>query len=382
MTIALVHDYVTQRGGAERVALSLARAFPGSPLHTTLYRPETTFPEFAELDIRPSRLNRWSVLRNNHRLALPFLAQTVSRMHIDADIVVASSSGWAHGIHTDGRKIVYCHAPARWLYQVDRYAGTDEERSLRRLLVRAASGALGPGLRRWDREAADSADLYIVNSTAVRDAVRRIYDIDAEVVYPPVPLMPSNGPEQPVEDIQHPFLLCVARLLPYKNVDAVIDAIDRLGSIDLVVVGEGPDRERLRARASRSGRTRFASAVSDAELRWLYRNCSGLVAASFEDFGLSPLEAAAFGKPTAALRAGGYLDTVRSDETGVFFAEPTSTDIAEALETMLTHPWQPATIAAHIEAFSEPRFIDRLRAVVRNEQDLARAASEDHREAP
>ena len=119
--VRLVHDYLTQRGGAERVVLSLARAFPGAPLHTSLYEPATTFPSSARVDVRPTPLNRLAPLRRDHRLALPLLAPAFSRLRIDADVVVCSSSGWAHGARVTGRKIVYCHTPARWLYQADRY---------------------------------------------------------------------------------------------------------------------------------------------------------------------------------------------------------------------------------------------------------------------
>jgi hypothetical protein len=129
--VALAHDYITQRGGAERVALAMARAFPASALHTALYDPEGTFPEFSTVDVRTMPINRSRMLRRHHRLALPFLAKAVSEYHVDADVLLASSSGWAHGIPTRGRKVVYCHAPARWLYQADRYAGGSADASLR-----------------------------------------------------------------------------------------------------------------------------------------------------------------------------------------------------------------------------------------------------------
>jgi len=113
LRVAIAHDYVTQRGGAERVVLALLRTFPQAALHTTLYEPATTYPEFADHEIHTSALNSVAAFRRDHRLALPLLAPAVSRMRIDADVVVASSSGWAHGIPTTGRRVVYCHTPAR-----------------------------------------------------------------------------------------------------------------------------------------------------------------------------------------------------------------------------------------------------------------------------
>lgn len=123
MTVALVHDYLTQRGGAERVVLSLRRAFPDAPIYTSLYDPAGTFPEFGAADVQPLPLNLLAPLRRRHRLALGLLAPSFSRLRVEADVVVCSSSGWAHGTAATGRKIVYCHAPARWLYQGERYLG-------------------------------------------------------------------------------------------------------------------------------------------------------------------------------------------------------------------------------------------------------------------
>ena len=118
--VAIAHDYLTQRGGAERVVLAMLRAFPGATVHTLLYDPEGTFPEFREAHVVTSPLNRLGPLRRDHRLALPLLAPSFSRLEIAADVVVCSSSGWSHGARVEGRKVVYCHTPARWLYQPDR----------------------------------------------------------------------------------------------------------------------------------------------------------------------------------------------------------------------------------------------------------------------
>jgi len=116
-TVAIVHDYLTQRGGAERVVLAMHRAFPAAPIYTSLYEPDLTFPEFRDLDVRPSYLNRSQTLRRQHRLAAPLLAHAFSKLQIKEDVVLCSSSGWAHGVHTTGTKLVYCYCPARWLYK-------------------------------------------------------------------------------------------------------------------------------------------------------------------------------------------------------------------------------------------------------------------------
>lgn len=360
-TVALAHDYITQRGGAERVVLSMLKAFPGAPLYTSLYEPSQTFPGFAAHDVRTLPLNRLPPLRRDHRWSLPMLAPSFARLRVDADVVLCSSSGWAHGVQTEGRKVVYCHSPARWLYQRDRYLRESPK------LVKLGLGGLSPYLRRWDAAAAAGASSYLANSTAVQQRIREIYGREATVLPPPHALA-VDGDQVEVEGLAPGYVLCVSRLLPYKNVDEVIGAFRRrrhpgaLAHHSLVVVGEGPDRVRLDGLLGTN--TRMLGVVSDAQLRWLYANCVGLVAASYEDYGLTPLEAAAFGKPTAALRWGGYLDTVEEDTTGVFFDQPDHEKIAAALEDLLVRSWSAPDIIAHAGRFHEPQFIQGLQGVM------------------
>ena len=353
-TVALAHDYLTQRGGAERVVLSLARAFPGAPLHTSLYEPETTFPEFRSLDVRAGPLNRIGLLRRSHRLALPLLAPAFSRLRIDADVVVCSSSGWAHGARVTGRKIVYCHTPARWLYQPGRYLRG------RGAATRATAAALRPALVRWDRAAAASADTYLANSSVVAARIAELYGIEAEVLAPP-PAITPDGETARIEGVAPGYSLCVARLLPYKNVDAVVQAFAQLPDERLVVAGSGPDAAALRRLAGPN--VTFVGQVGDAELRWLYGECGMIVAASHEDFGLTPLEGATFGKPAVVLRWGGYLETVVEGETGIFFESATAGAVAGALREARAVEWRPDAIRAHAGRFGEDRFIERIRAI-------------------
>jgi glycosyltransferase involved in cell wall biosynthesis len=355
LNVALVHDYVTQRGGAERVVASMLRAFPSAPLHTSLYDPAGTFPEFEGADVRTLFHNRSRLLRRHHRWALPLLAPAFSRLQVDADAVICSSSGWAHGARVDGRKIVYCHTPARWLYQAERYLGTG------RRLARASLRLLAARLREWDRHAALTADLYVCNSSIVRNRVWDAYGIEAELLPPPHTIDPT-GPQLTIDGVEPGYFLCVSRLLPYKNVDAVIGAFAGLPGERLVVVGAGPEEARLRPLAGRN--VRLLGSVSDDELRWLYANCVAVVAASREDYGLTPLEGAAFGKPSAVLRWGGFLDTVVEGGTGVFFDAPMPKDVGEAIVELTASPWSVERIQEHAEQYSEARFIERLRAVV------------------
>jgi glycosyltransferase involved in cell wall biosynthesis len=359
--VALVHDYLTQQGGAERVVLSLAEAFPGAPIHTSLYDPDATFREFRDLDVRTLALDRVALLRRHHRLALPVLAPAFSRLRVDAAVTVCSSSGWAHGASVTGRKVVYCHTPARWLYQSDRYLAGSPGWSVRALAL------VTPPLRRWDRRAAASADRYVVNSHVVRQRVSDLYGVDADVV-PPAVEVDLDGPLEPVDGVAPGFVLCVSRLLAYKNVEAVVDAFRRRPALRLVVVGTGPLHDHIVSVAPAN--VSVLGRVGDAGLRWLYANSIGLVAASYEDFGLTPLEAAGFGKPTAALRWGGFLDTTVEDVTGVFFDEPDPVLIAAGIDRLLGRSWDADALVAHARQFSTERFIDRMRAVVDEERSL------------
>lgn len=358
--VAIAHDYLTQRGGAERVVLAMSRAFPDAPIHTTLYNPSTTFPEFADKNIVVSPLNRVGVLRRHHRLALPLLPWASNRMTIDADVVVASSSGWAHGFPTTGRKIVYCHSPARWLYAADGYLGAGGRRSFKG----TALEVLKRPLLAWDVKAAATADVYVANANVIAARIKRAYGYDVAVMPPPFGV-DEAGERTPIAAVAHwgeaPYFLVVSRLMPYKNVDAVIDAM-RGRPEKLLVVGAGPLADQLRAR--RPDNVEIVSGISDEELRWAYANAVALVAASDEDFGLTPLEGNAFGKPVVALRGGGYLDTVVEGVNGVFIERPTPADIDRGLDAVRSQPWDPGAIRAHAEAFGEHNFIQRLTELI------------------
>ncbi|GAC1365171.1 MAG: glycosyltransferase family 4 protein [Actinomycetota bacterium] len=354
MTISLVHDYLTQRGGAERVVLSMIKAFPGAPLHTSLYEPRLTFPGFEAADIRPLPLNRVALFRRHHRAAFPLLAQAFSKLTVSGPTVLCSSSGWAHGVHAEGRKIVYCYTPARWIYQTDSYAGN-------RKAIKAGALVVRPALRRWDERAAASADVYIAISTAVRQRIQAHYGRDAELLAPPLTIDPG-GPQDEIAGLAPGFILCVSRLLQYKNVDAVVEAFAGGHQHRLVVVGSGPEEPRLRAAAASN--VKFLSAVSDDQLRWLYDNCRGVIAASYEDYGLTPLEGAAFGKPSAVLRWGGFLDTVVEDHTGIFFEQALPSMIRAAIDRLATETFDPQTLRLHAARSDEDHFVRRLREIV------------------
>lgn len=358
--IAIAHDYLTQRGGAERVVLELSRALPEAEIHTLFYAPDQTYPEFRDRVIHASPLNRIGSFRRDPRLALPLLALVASRMRINADVVIASSSGWAHGFPSTGRKVVYCHSPARWLYLADDYLGDAGRLSPKRLLL----AALTRPLRRWDRAAARTAEKYLANSTVVKERIRQVYGIEAETVFPPFSPDVVEGEQTPIDALpagwaEGGHYLVVSRLQPYKHVDAVIEAFRSMPDKRLLVIGKGPLRDALRAMAPAN--VVLVEGLSDAQMRWAYANAKALIAASYEDFGLTPLEAGAHGVPTLALRAGGYLDTIRDGVNGGFFETPTPSAIGVAVRDLDSMKLTAAETRHHVYAFTEDEFIRHIR---------------------
>jgi glycosyltransferase involved in cell wall biosynthesis len=369
--VALVHDYVTQRGGAERVVLLMAEALGGAPLYTSFYDPVSTFPAFRNLEVRPFRLNKVGALRTRHRLTMPLLAPLFSSLQVDAKVVLCSSSGWAHGVRTEGRKIVYCYSPARWLYQMDRYLGEPDSPALwsprlvrRQVGLEMALRMARPVLGDWDRRAMGSADRYLAVSNETATRFRKVYGVEAEVLSPP-PTLRAGGPEALVQGVEPGYLLCTSRLLPYKNVGVLVEAMQYVPDIELLVVGDGPTRRFLEA--SSGPNVRFLGTVNDAQMRWLYRHCIGLVAASHEDFGLTPLEAATFGRPSAVLGEGGFLETVIEGTTGVFFESLAPHKVASGIKELLGTSFDPLEIRSHADRYDPEVFKNRIREIVGEE---------------
>ena len=375
--VAIAHDYLTQLGGAEKVVLAMSRAFPDAPIYSMLYDAEHTYPEFKDLDVRVPAVNRIKSLRKHHRAALPLYPFIAKSIFIDADIVVTSSSGWAHGFRTNGRKVVYCHSPARWLYEGDTYLGEDAN-AIAKLGLRATASYL----TRWDRRAALSSERYLANSTVIRKRIFSAYGIEAEVVFPPVSMAQADS-LQPIAQVvdwmgadaasldtaDGAFYVVVSRLLPYKNVDKIVRAFANTDR-RLVVVGRGPQADRLQA--TKTPNVTMVSGISDGELAWLYKNCRAIIAASYEDYGLTPLEAGTWGRPAIALRYGGFLDTIDEGISGLYFDEPTSSDIEEAVDRFEMTTFDSGKVRDHVKQFSQEVFAEKLHDAVNGVVALGR----------
>jgi glycosyltransferase involved in cell wall biosynthesis len=349
MDVAIVHDYLNQHGGAERVVLELATIWPDATIYTSLYRPRSTWPEFQRHDVRTSWLDRLPVDRGFRTLAPLYPAAFRSLGTFEQDLVISSSSGWAHGIRTapGSTHVVYCYTPARWLYRSGEYLG----RSARQALLAPWKGPL----RRWDRAAALRADAYIAISETVRERIRVAYGREAEVVYPPVDV------ERFTPRARGERLLVVSRLLPYKRVDLVVDAATRAG-LGLDVVGLGPSLDDLRERAGPT--VTFHGRLDDAAVAELMEGCRAVCLPGTEDFGIVPVEANAAGKPVVAFADGGALETVQDGVTGAFFAEPTAESLLAAIRRADGIETSPDEIARSARRFSRDAFRHGFRAAI------------------
>ena len=339
--VCIVHDSLNQRGGAERTVLEMARMWPDSAIYTPLYRPDSTFAEFRSHTVRTSVIDRLPVDQHFRALLPLYPAALRSLGVLDHDLVLSSSAGWAHAVRTAPAcaHVVYCHAPARWLYETDHYVNSGLTRNVLRPVL--------SGLRIWDQRAAHRADAYIANAANVRERIRDAYGIGSRVVHPPVDthrFEPTPRGER---------LLVVSRLLSYKRVDLAIEAA-ALAGIGLDVVGTGPERERL-SRLAGSG-VRFHGSLDDDALRDLIQSCWALCVPGAEDFGIAALEANAAGKPVIAYGVRGARETVVDGITGVLFAEQSARDVAAAIRRAREVTTGPEVLADHASRFSPEAF--------------------------
>jgi glycosyltransferase involved in cell wall biosynthesis len=354
--IAIAHEWLAARAGAEKVFEALGEAFPSADLYALTREPGVPF-DFGDRDVHTTVLDR-PALRRRRDLTLPLmpLAWRILGARRSYDTVVTSSLACAKGF-APGRSAThycYCHAPMRYAWQPD---------------IDSRRHALGPAvdiglkwLRRWDRRSAAWVDSFAANSTAVQQRIRDFYDRDAEVIHPPVDtdfFTPADGNRE-----GEPYAFAISRFIAYKRTDLAIEAAARAG-LPIVVAGSGPLEAELRATAERVGaNARFEIQPSDERLRELYRGASVLVFPALEDLGMIPVEAQACGTPVVGLDEGGTRDTVVHGATGLRVKEQTVDAFAEAIEAIVANPPEPAACRKHAESFSRPRFIERVRGWV------------------
>ncbi len=353
MKVALVHDYLNQMGGAERVVIAFHQMFPDAPIYTSIYDPQRVDPVFQEMDIRTSFMQKFPLVTRHHQPYLPFYPFAMESLDLrDYDLVLSSSSAFGKGVITrpETMHICYCHTPMRWCWNYREYV----EREQLGGMARRVLPFLITGLRTWDQVSAMRVDHFIANSPVVAARIQKYYRRDAVVIPPPVEVSRfSFDPAIQGED----YFLIISRLIPYKRIDLAIEACNRL-HLPLVIIGAGRDMERLKRMAGPT--IRFLGRLSDEEVVHYYARCRAFLFPGEEDFGLTPLEAQACGRPVIAYGSGGSLASVVEGITGEFFYEQTVDSLAAVLASFEERRYEPQTIRNHALEFDISRFHRRI----------------------
>ena len=365
MKVALVHDYLNQMGGAERVVLAFHELFPEAPLYTSIYDPRRVDAAFQQIDIRTSFMQRLPFVKKHHQPFLPLYPFAMERLDLRGyDLILSSSSAFGKGVITKPgtMHICYCHTPMRWCWNYDEYV----EREQLGKLARGVLPFLITWLRVWDQTTAMRVDHFIANSPAVADRIQKYYRREAVVIPPPVDASrflfdPTTQPED--------YFLVVSRFMPYKRIDLAIQACNRL-QLPLVIIGSGRDQQRLQQMAGPT--IRFLGRLSDAEVLHYYAHCRALILPGEEDFGITPLEAQASGRPVVAYSAGGALASVIDGVTGTFFQEQTVESLAATLAAFDETRYDPQIIREHALEFDKPRFHRRILQFIEAKMSAAR----------
>jgi len=355
--VALIHDWLNQYGGAERVLETLHDLFPNAPIFTSIYWRDGMPTEYRSWDIRTSWMDRLPGIHHHHQLFFPLYALAFARLRIklsEYDLVLSNKSGFCHGVRTEGLPhLCYCLSPTRYVWQFDHYAAREALPASVKLALRPVVAAL----RRWDFYVAQRPEMrFVAISSEIHDRVARFYQRDSQIVYPPVDVERF----QPRES-HEAYYLVVSRLIPYKRIDLAVEAFTRMG-LPLIVVGTGRERAALESMAGPN--VRFLGRVPDKALPDLYARCKAFVFPGYEDFGLAPVEAQAAGRPVIAYRAGGALDTVVDGVTGTFFAEQTPEALIEAVQTFDAEGVDPNACRRNAERFSVAQFRSEMTQLV------------------
>jgi glycosyltransferase involved in cell wall biosynthesis len=351
--VALVHDYLNQYGGAERVLEELHGLFPSAPVYTSMYAPEKMSPIIRGLDVRTSFMQRLPLVTRNHQPFLLLYPLAFESFDLSGyDIVISNSSAFCKGVVTapGTLHVCYCLTPMRWVWNYHAYVERERLGTAARLILPAAISQL----RAWDVATSQNVDRFIAISHTVASRVKKYYRRDASVIYPPINCSAFAPQPGRVED----YYLIVSRLIPYKRIDLAVDAFTRLGIRLRIVSSGGRDLASLRARAGRN--VEFVGTVSDAELRELYARCRGYVFPGEEDFGIAPLEANASGRPVVAYAGGGALDTVIDGQTGVLFNHQDVDSLIAAVRRAEAADWKADDLRAHAHRFDRTVFRDQL----------------------
>lgn len=352
MKVALVHDWLTGMRGGEKVLEVLCELFPEADLYTLLYIPGKVSPTIEKMNINTSFIQYLPFARAKYRHYLLLMPMAIERFNMsEYNLIISSSHCVAKGIKKakNSLHICYCHTPMRYIWEMyDEYFGRGRLGSFKEKIIRLFTQYV----RKWDVENSKNVDIFIANSENVRRRILLHYDRDTAIIYPPVDtdfFIPQGASSD--------FYLMVGAFAPYKRADLAIEAFNRLG-YPLKIIGTGQDERRLKKRAKSN--IDFLGWKDNKELRDYYRNCKALIFPGEEDFGITPLETQACGRPVIAFGRGGALESVREGVSGIFFKEKTADSLIGAIKEFETMDFNPSDIRENVISFSREKFKKRI----------------------
>lgn len=371
MKLALVHDWLNQVGGAEDVLADLVALYPGAPVYTSIYAPDLMPDAYRSWDIRTLWMDRLPGIYRHHQPYLPLYPAAWSGLDLsEFDVVLSNKSGFCHGFKKGANTlhVCYCLAPTRYVWQFEHYIaregiGRPVELALRPLIA---------AMRRWDYAAARRVDHFIAISSEIRERIKTYYDRDSEIIFPPVDT--ARFAQAAVSDPADvgDYYLIVSRLIPYKRIDLAVQAATRLG-VPLKIGGRGRDLDRLKAMAGPT--VEFLGYVSDDELPHLFARCKAFLFPGLEDFGITPVQAQAAGRPVIAYGGGGALDTVIPGMSGEHFDAMTVNSLTAVMAGFDASRYQPAAMQAHARRFDVSVFNDAISGYVTRAYEAFKAGS-------
>ncbi len=353
MKIAIVHDWLTNMGGAEQVVINFKEIYKEAPIYTTFYNPSKLDDKLKNIEVKTSHLQKKKMVEN-HKKYFPLMPMAFEKFDLNEyDVVLSSSSSCAKGVLTKPGSIhiCYCHTPMRYAWEKrDEY--TEGMGKLKKKLVEI----LCHYMRIWDVASSNRVDYFIANSTEVQKRIKKHYKRDSVVINPPVRCNMFN-----ISETDGDYYLVLSRLVGYKRFDLAVQACSELGK-KLVVIGEGPEKEKLEKLANEN--VTFLGRQPDEVVKKYMSECKALLFPGEEDFGIVPVEAQSSGRPVIAYGKGGVLDSVIDGKTGVFFKEQTVESLKEAINKFETMKFDKEEIRKHALEFDEGVFQEKIRKFV------------------
>lgn len=362
MKIALVHDWLVNLSGAERVLIELHKIFPEAPIYTLFENTNFTKEFLPNAEIRKSFLQKIPGINKNYKYFFFLMPMAIESLELsEFDIVISSSAIFSKGLvlKPKTKHICYCYSPTRQLWDLHVIRHGISHPFLYKLFQHL--------FRIWDRQSSDRVDEFIAISEHVKQRINKYYRKNAKVVYPPVEIKEPVDKTKLVAKAKGDYYLIVSRLYPHKNIDIAIEAFNKI-NLPLLIIGTGPHMKKLEAKIINHNLIKLLGFVPDDQLPFYYKNCRAFIMPQEEDFGITLIEAMSFGKPVLALRKGGAVETMIEGKTGEFFEEPIPEGLADGVRRLNENysAYNPGIIKSHAQKFSLEKFKYEMTKLVYN----------------